>query len=120
MTDLEKACASLARATENVAEAARVLSQVISAQQEAAPDGVKLYTVDELAEIFRKSKDVIRRWIGNKEFGEPVKTGNSVMIPQAGLDKYLADHSGPLQKRDPPSRSRRTRSAAADLSDMRI
>lgn len=61
--------------------------------------GGKLYTFAELGEMLGKSKDTIRQWVCAGEFGEPVKAGNSTRVTQAGLDKYIADHSGPVQKR---------------------
>lgn len=86
---------------------------------EGSPE-TKLYSQEDLARMFGKTKGTIRQWICAGEFGEPVKAGKSTLVTQAGLDQYIADHSGPMQQRNSPARSRRTRTAAVDLSDMKI
>lgn len=68
--------------------------------------GPQLYSLSDLAGRFGKSKDTIRRWIANGDFGEQVQTGNSVMVTEEGLRHYIAVHSGPCRKRitEPSSR----------------
>ncbi len=66
--------------------------------------GVKLYTFAELGKMMGKSKDTIRQWACAGQFGEPVRVGQSIRVTQAGLDQFLADHSGPIQKRRTPKK----------------
>lgn len=63
--------------------------------------GNKLYTFEELGKMMGKSKGTIRQWACAGEFGELVKVGSSTRITQAGLDKYITDHSGPIQRQRP-------------------
>lgn len=80
----------------------------LMAQPAPAPDGTKLYTSDELMNTFHKSRGTINQWIHEGQFGDPVKAGNSIMVTQAGLDKFIADHSGPTKKRQPSKVRTRT------------
>lgn len=75
--------------------------------------GTKLYSQEDLAKMFGKTKGTIRQWICAGEFGEPVKAGKSILVTQAGLDQYIADHSGPTQKRQI-----KTRNAAASARSI--
>ncbi len=111
---------ALAGAVQALAEAAESIQECCAALEEQEESGVKLYSCDDLAKMFGKTKGTIRQWISAGEFGEPVKTGNSVMIPQAGLDKYLADHSGPTQKRQIQHRRIKTLTANQNLQSMKI
>ncbi len=70
--------------------------------------GPQLHSVADLAKRFEKSKDTIRRWIADGDFGEPVQTGNSVMVTEEGLQHYITAHSGPCQKRVAKVLNRRT------------
>lgn len=114
MTDLEKAAFDLGEAIANFVRQAAMI------QQAPGPDGAKLYSTEDLSELLGKSKDTIRRWIANGEFGEPVHVGKSVRVTQAGLDKYLTDHSGPLQKQETAARRKAGAKAASDLAAMRL
>ncbi len=81
----------------NLAQALMAYVDLLNAPSESQT-GTKLYTFEELGKMMGKSKDTIRQWACAGEFGEPVKVGSSTRVTQAGLDKYLADHSGPIQK----------------------
>lgn len=77
------------------------LELIIEGQQKT-PDTTRIYTFDELAKMFGKSKSTIRQWVCAGEFGEPVKVGSSTRVTQMGLEKFLSDHTSPTQRR--PSR----------------
>ncbi|MCH5352975.1 MAG: helix-turn-helix domain-containing protein [Acutalibacter sp.] len=108
MTEFEKACTAFAEAM------ATFMSQMVAMGQESKPEsGTKLYSFEDLAGIFGKTKGTIRQWACAGEFGELVKAGKSTLVTQAGLDKYIADHSGPAQGQE---RARRTRSSGGTTS----
>lgn len=94
----EIVCATLAQALMDY------LDLMSHSQEEAAPSP-RLYAYSDLADLLGKSKDTIRQWVCAGEFGEPVKVGNSTRVTQAGLDKFIRDHSGPTEKM--PSRARK-------------
>lgn len=93
-------------------EAAAALAQAMVAVLEALNDpgdeqpGVRLYSYDDLARMFGKSKGTVRQWVCEGQFGEPVKVGSSTRVTQDGLDKFLADHRGPTKKRVSKARDR--------------
>ena len=98
MKSKETVCAALAQALMDY------LDLMSGERKELAP-GPRLYAYSELAELLGKSKDTIRQWVCAGEFGEPVIVGNSTRVTQAGLDKFIRDHSGPTEKM--PSRVRK-------------
>lgn len=73
----------------------------------------RLYTYDNLAQMLGKSKSTVREWVRAGKFGEPVTVGSSTRVTQAGVDKFIADHSGPTQKQPNKARTRTSRTAAA-------
>lgn len=87
----------------NLAQAFLAYIDLLKAPSEPQA-GNKLYTFEEIGKMMGKSKDTIRRWVCAGKFGEPVKAGNSTRITQAGLDKFLADNSDPIQKQQHPPR----------------
>lgn len=115
MKTKEQICAALAQ------DLIDFLELMCAPRDEPAPSP-RLYTYSDLAAIFEKSKSTIRQWVCAGEFGEPVKVGSSTRVTQEGLEKYLADHSGPTEKRQTKRRTRGTRAAEKvnDLSSMRI
>lgn len=58
-----------------------------------------LYSLDELAEMLRKTKSTIRQWACEGQFGETVTVGKSTLITKSGYDQFIAEHTGPTQKR---------------------
>jgi len=98
MKSKEIVCAALAQALMDY------LDLMNNHREEPAP-GPRLYAYSDLAELLGKSKDTIRQWVCAGEFGEPVKVGNSTRVTQAGLDKFICDHSDPTEKM--PSRARK-------------
>lgn len=56
---------------------------------------MKFYTVAQIAEIFHISCDTARVWISGGKFGEVVNTGKIKLVTQAGLEKYISEHTGP-------------------------
>lgn len=60
----------------------------------------KLYSFEDLAQMFGKSKGTIRQWVCAGEFGDPVKVGSSTRVTQDGVGKYITDHSGPIKKQE--------------------
>lgn len=107
------------RTIEEIAQAlARDLAELFTAalthtEQPAPGPTTRLYSFDELAEMMGKSKSTVSQWVRAGEFGEPVKVGNSIRVTQAGVDKYIADHSGPTKKRPSRARARTMRPATA-------
>lgn len=85
----------------------------LMAQPAPAPDDTKLYTSAELMKMFSKSRGTISQWIREGLFGDPVKVGNSIMVTQAGVDKFIADHSGPTKKRSRKPRTRTNHAVTA-------
>lgn len=73
----------------------------------------RLYTYDDLAQMLGKSKSTVRQWVRAGKFGEPVTVGSSTRVTQAGVDKFIADHSGPVKKQPSKARSRTSRTVAA-------
>lgn len=93
----EEICQSLAQALLDYLE--------LMAQPAPDPDSTRLYTYDDLAQMLGKSKSTVRQWVCAGEFGEPVTVGSSTRVTQAGVDKFIADHSGPTKKQ--PSKTRK-------------
>lgn len=106
MKSREEICTALAQ------DLMDYLEWMLSSKGTSAP-GSKLYTYDDLAQMLGKSKSTIRQWVCAGEFGEPVKVGNSTRVTQAGLDKFIADHSGPTKKQPSKARARISRTVAA-------
>lgn len=88
----EEACLKLA-------EALLDCFSTLAVPEPISQEGPRLYSPAELAKRFGKSKDTIRRWMAEGEFGEILQTGSSVMVTEDGLQKYIADHSGSCKKR---------------------
>ena len=103
---LEEACTALTAALVDCLE---VLGH---ARDEPQPT-TRLYTYDDLAQMLGKSKSTVREWVRAGQFGEPVTVGSSTRVPQAGVDKFIADHSGPVKKQPGKARTRTSRTAAA-------
>lgn len=103
---LEEACAALMAAFVDCLE---LLGQ---ARDEPQP-ATRLYTYDDLAQMLGKSKSTVREWVRAGQFGEPVTVGSSTRVPQAGVDKFIADHSGPVKKQPGKARTRTSRTVAA-------
>lgn len=89
---MEEACSALAAALMGCLE-------LLSDQRPTREDSARLYSVGELAARFSKSKATIRRWMGNGDFGEIVQAGNTPLVTEEGLQKYIEDHSGQCRKR---------------------
>lgn len=92
----EAICAALAQALLDYVDLLGQHEEPVEAAQ------TRLYSMNDLAEMFGKSKETMRQWVCAGMFGEPVKVGGSLRVTQAGVDKYIADHTGPTRKRDPP------------------
>lgn len=105
---LETAAAALAQAMQALADAIKALNE----SEEPPQPAVRLYSSEELMNTFHKSRGTISQWIREGLFGDPVKVGNSIMVPQAGVDKFIADHSGPTKKRVSKAQSRSRAPAA--------
>ena len=103
---LEEACAAL---TEALIDCLELLGR---AQDEPLP-ATRLYTYDDLAQMLDKSKSTVRQWVCEGQFGEPVTVGSSIRVTQAGVDKFIADHSGPVKKQPSKARTRKSRTVAA-------
>ncbi len=103
---LEEACTALTMALVDCLE---VLGH---ARDEPQPI-TRLYTYDDLAAMLGKSKSTVRQWVCEGQFGEPVMVGSSTRVPQAGVDKFIADHSGPVKKQPSKARTRTSRTVAA-------
>lgn len=81
---------------------AQALAAVLAALNQANPEpqpSTRLYSYNDLAQMLGKSKSTVRQWVCEGQFGEPVKVGSSTMVTQAGVDKFITDHSGPVKKR---------------------
>ncbi len=76
-----------------------------------------IYSVEDLAEMFGKSPSTINRWIRNGDFGEYITAGKTKKVPAQGVQKYIEDHSGPVQKQ---VRTVRRRTAGAPAFAERI
>lgn len=105
--NLEDACMALSKAL------ADVLTALSEANRPEPASATRLYTYDNLAEMFGKSKSTVRQWVCAGEFGEPVKVGNSIRVTQAGVDKFIADHSGPTKKMPSRARPKKVRAATS-------
>lgn len=103
---LEEACMALTAALMDC------LEMLGRARDEPEP-APRLYTYDDLAQMLGKSKSTVREWVRDGKFGEPVTVGSSTRVTQAGVDKFIADHSGPVKKQPSKSRTRTSRTAAA-------
>ena len=103
---LEAATAALASALADVLKA-------LSEERAPSEPATRLYTYDDLAQMLGKSKSTVRQWVCEGQFGEPVTVGSSTRVTQAGVDKFIADHSGPVKKQPGKARTRTSRTAAA-------
>lgn len=85
-----------------LAQAMQALADVLAALNQESPEpqpSTRLYSYNDLAQMLGKSKSTVRQWVCEGQFGEPVKVGSSTMVTQAGVDKFITDHSGPVKKR---------------------
>ena len=103
---LEEACTTLTAAL------VAFLELLGRARDEPQP-ATRLYTYDDLAQMLGKSKSTVREWVRAGKFGEPVTVGSSTRVTQAGVDKFIADHSGPVKKQPSKARTRTTRTVTA-------
>lgn len=97
---LEEATAALAQAI------AAVMKALNEPEEVQVQPTTRLYTYDDLAQMLGKSKSTVRQWVCAGEFGEPVTVGSSTRVTQAGVDKFITDHSGPTKKQPNRARSR--------------
>lgn len=104
---------SLEAATLALAQALAAVLAALNEPDEPSQPTVKLYTYDDLAQMLGKSKSTVRQWVCEGQFGEPVTVGNSTRVTQAGLDKFIADHSGPTKKRSRKPRTRTNHAVTA-------
>ncbi len=95
-----------------VTQAVMLCLEYLEQQGEPQPT-TRLYTYDDLAQMLGKSKSTVRQWVCAGEFGEPVTVGSSTRVTQAGVDKFIADHSGPVKKQPGKPRTRANRVATA-------
>lgn len=56
---------------------------------------MQYYTVEQLAEMFNRSCDTMRRKIRDGQFGETLNDGKEHMVSEAGLQNYIKQHTGP-------------------------
>ena len=103
---------SLEAATLALAQALAAVLAALNEPDEPSQPTVKLYTYDDLAQMLGKSKSTVREWVRAGKFGEPVTVGSSTRVTQAGVDKFIADHSGPMKKQPSKARTRTSRTAA--------
>lgn len=104
----EEVCQAVAQALMLCLE---YLDQQSGVQDEPQP-ATRLYTYDDLAQMLGKSKSTVREWVRTGKFGEPVTVGSSTRVTQAGLDKFIADHTGPVKKQPSKARTRTSRTVA--------
>ncbi len=103
---LEEACTTLTAALVDFLE-------LLGRARDEPQPATRLYTYDDLAQMLGKSKSTVREWVRAGKFGEPVTVGSSTRVTQAGVDKYIADHSGPVKKQPSKARTRTSRTVAA-------
>ncbi|WP_085833529.1 helix-turn-helix domain-containing protein [Clostridium merdae] len=58
---------------------------------------MQFYTVEQLAKMFNKSSDTIRRKIRAGEFGDTLNDGKAHMVSESGLQAYIKKHTGPAE-----------------------
>lgn len=90
----EQAAAALAAALLDFIQCLRPAAE----QAEPAP-AKDLYSLDELAAKFCKKRETVRQWVCAGDFGEPVRVGKALFVTKEGYDNYIAEHTGPVQKR---------------------
>ena len=56
---------------------------------------MQYYTVEQLAKMFNRSNDTIRKKITAGQFGETLNDGKEHMVSEAGLQNYIRKHTGP-------------------------
>lgn len=95
-----------------VTQAVMLCLEYLEQQGEPQP-ATRLYTYDDLAQMLGKSKSTVRQWVCEGQFGEPVTVGSSTRVTQAGVDKFIADHSGPVKKQPSKVRTRTSRTVTA-------
>lgn len=98
---IEEVALALAQAMQALADAIKVINE-----DDKPRPGTHLYSYDDLAQMLGKSKSTVRQWVCEGQFGEPVTVGSSTRVTQAGLDKFIADHSGPTKKQPSKARTR--------------
>lgn len=77
---------------------------------------MKLYLPGEIADLLHVKQETVRRWMCRGEFGDVVRVGRSKLVTEAGLQAYLAAHTGPAI--DQPKETAwhtRTRRTVADV-----
>lgn len=104
MKSQEAICANLAKALMEFLE-------ILCTSQDEPQPTTRLYTYDDLAQMLGKSKSTVREWVRAGKFGEPVTVGSSTRVTQAGVDQFIADHSGPVKKQPSKARTRASRTA---------
>jgi len=55
----------------------------------------KYYDVAEIAELFHKKHDTIRKKIARGDFGETLNDGRAHLVSEAGLKAYIEARTGP-------------------------
>ncbi len=103
---------ALEEATTALAQALAAVINALNEPDEPQPT-TRLYTYDDLAQMLGKSKNTVREWVRAGKFGEPVTVGSSTRVTQAGVDMFIADHSGPVKKQPSKARTRTSRTVAA-------
>ena len=91
---------------------AQDLLDYLELMAQPAPGDARLYTYDDLVQMLGKSKSTVREWVRAGKFGKPVAVGTSTRVTQAGVDKFIAHHSGPAKKKAPKARAHTSRAAA--------
>lgn len=56
---------------------------------------MQYYTAEQLADMFNRSCDTIRRKIRAGQFGETLNDGKEHMVSETGLQNYIKQHTGP-------------------------
>lgn len=75
-------------------------------QQEASSQ--RMYTFAEVGKLLGRSRETIRQWALDGDFGELIHAGKSTIITQEGLDYFFKEHRGPSPWRERKPRQPRT------------
>lgn len=74
------------------------------------PHAQETYTIAELSEKLKLSRDTITDRIHKGEFGDVIRDGRRYRVTEKGLQQYIDQHSGQAyQKREPPQTQYRRR-----------
>lgn len=74
------------------------------------PHAQETYTIAELSEKLKLSRDTITDRIRKGEFGNVIRDGRRYRVTAAGLQQYIDQHSGQAyQKQEPPQTQYRRR-----------